>query len=413
MSPTLVVAFAAAILLGRLVLERALIERAKARIPLRICVTGTRGKSSVTRLIAAGLRAGGRRVYAKTTGTEPALILPDGSEERVVRRGRASILEQGRLLRRSARGGAQAIVFEVMSIRPETQLVETGTILEPTILALTNARKDHLPHPAGTRSDVASMLSLSVPSGGSVHVAAEELAREVEEACEKTGAKLVVVAGSAAAGTDGLLQGFAYEEFEGNVRLALSVCEEAGVERRIALEGMRSVKPDAGRLLLSRIRLEGGGIALCASAFAANDPESTMAVLHKVESAMEVPARRVWIFNIRRDRGERTLQWIDFFASRRRAGEGPLFDSLAIVGDPAHSRAAAARIRALGLRAFYARGSDPEIITRLVAAPPDARKSAASDDSLREVGLFIFGFGNIAGAGRALAEYWRSKGAQA
>jgi hypothetical protein len=173
------------------------------------------------------------------------------------------------------------------------------------------------------------------------------------------------------------------------------------------------VKPDAGRLLLSRIRLEGGGIALCASAFAANDPESTMAVLHKVESAMEVPARRVWIFNIRRDRGERTLQWIDFFASRRRAGEGPLFDSLAIVGDPAHSRAAAARIRALGLRAFYARGSDPEIITRLVAAPPDARKSAASADSLIEAGIFIFGFGNIAGAGRALAEYWRSKGAQA
>ena len=40
-----------------------------ARIPIRVHVNGTRGKSSVTRLIAAGLRAGGVRTFAKTTGT--------------------------------------------------------------------------------------------------------------------------------------------------------------------------------------------------------------------------------------------------------------------------------------------------------------------------------------------------------
>src|SRR5713226_7689666 len=50
-------------------------------VPVRIHVAGTRGKSTATRLIAAGLRAGGRRVVAKTTGTEPRLILPDGSEQ--------------------------------------------------------------------------------------------------------------------------------------------------------------------------------------------------------------------------------------------------------------------------------------------------------------------------------------------
>ena len=37
------------------------------RIPVRVHVNGTRGKTSVTRLIAAGLRAGGKRVCAKTT----------------------------------------------------------------------------------------------------------------------------------------------------------------------------------------------------------------------------------------------------------------------------------------------------------------------------------------------------------
>ena len=59
----------------------ALRHRARLRaVPLRIHVAGTRGKSTTTRLIAAGLRAGGRRVLAKTTGSEPRLILPDGSE---------------------------------------------------------------------------------------------------------------------------------------------------------------------------------------------------------------------------------------------------------------------------------------------------------------------------------------------
>ena len=43
-------------------------------IPLRIHVNGTRGKSSVTRLIAAGLREGKLKTFAKTTGTTPRII---------------------------------------------------------------------------------------------------------------------------------------------------------------------------------------------------------------------------------------------------------------------------------------------------------------------------------------------------
>ena len=48
-------------------------------IPIRIMVNGTRGKTSVTRLIAAILREAGIRTWAKTTGTQAAWILPDGS----------------------------------------------------------------------------------------------------------------------------------------------------------------------------------------------------------------------------------------------------------------------------------------------------------------------------------------------
>ena len=43
-------------------------------IPIRIHINGTRGKSSVTRLVGAGLRAGGLKTITKVTGTYPRII---------------------------------------------------------------------------------------------------------------------------------------------------------------------------------------------------------------------------------------------------------------------------------------------------------------------------------------------------
>ena len=60
--------------------ELAVHRRRLRSIPIRVHVNGTRGKSSVTRLIAAGLRQGGIRTCAKTTGTLARMILPDATE---------------------------------------------------------------------------------------------------------------------------------------------------------------------------------------------------------------------------------------------------------------------------------------------------------------------------------------------
>src|SRR5947209_7544336 len=69
-------------------------RRNLTKIGTRVHVNGTRGKSSVTRLIAAGLRAAGRITCAKTTGTLPRFILPDGRELPIFRPGRPNVLEQ-------------------------------------------------------------------------------------------------------------------------------------------------------------------------------------------------------------------------------------------------------------------------------------------------------------------------------
>src|SRR5262249_23323918 len=63
------------------------LERALARVPLRIHVNGIRGKSSVTRLVAAVLRASGRRTLAKTTGSAAVVVGSDGVDRPLARRG--------------------------------------------------------------------------------------------------------------------------------------------------------------------------------------------------------------------------------------------------------------------------------------------------------------------------------------
>ena len=56
------------------IIERLLINYYRKKIPLIIHINGIRGKSTTTRLIDAGLRNCGLKVFSKTTGTVPTMI---------------------------------------------------------------------------------------------------------------------------------------------------------------------------------------------------------------------------------------------------------------------------------------------------------------------------------------------------
>ena len=75
---------------------------ARKKLAHVVHVNGTRGKSTVSRLIEAGLREGGMRVFCKTTGTDPLTIDVNGCEEPIRRQGKANIKEQITILRRAA-----------------------------------------------------------------------------------------------------------------------------------------------------------------------------------------------------------------------------------------------------------------------------------------------------------------------
>src|SRR5512135_1065855 len=160
---TEVLLFIALVLLALGLLEVARVRRARSGIPIRIHVNGTRGKSSVVRLIAGGLRESGIRTCAKTTGTLARMILPDASEYPVFRPGGANVIEQVRIVSAAASYDAQAIVVECMALQPQLQYLCESRFLKATHGVITNARADHLDVMGPEEKDVALALAGSTP----------------------------------------------------------------------------------------------------------------------------------------------------------------------------------------------------------------------------------------------------------
>ena len=141
------------------------LQRVK-KIPIRIHVNGTRGKSTTTRLIAAGLREAGFKVLAKTTGTLPRLILEDGTEVSIKRRGNANIIEQLKIFTEAVKRKVNVLVIECMAVSPELQWVSEHKMVKSTIGVITNVRQDHLEEIGPEPNDMAEALKLTIPQNG-------------------------------------------------------------------------------------------------------------------------------------------------------------------------------------------------------------------------------------------------------
>ncbi len=259
------------------------------RIPIRIHVNGTRGKSSVTRLIAAGLRAGGVRTFAKTTGSEVKYIHLDGTEEPVIRYSTPNIREQIGIVRRAAKEEAEALVVECMAIRPDLQRVSEKRIIHSTIGVMTNVRPDHLEVMGPHLGDVARALSGTIPRGGKFFLSDARFADYMKGVAKFRGSSFHQTTDDGTP-TPEEMQGFNHVEIPENVALALDVCAEVGVDRATALKGMYTVTPDVGATTLVRLARDKKQVHFI-NAFAANDPESTTFIwnLLGMQSAQNSP----------------------------------------------------------------------------------------------------------------------------
>jgi len=296
----------AVVLLG--VAEYASHARNLARIPIRVHVNGTRGKSSVVRLIAAALRAHGIKTFAKTTGTLPRLIADDGSELPVHRPGRTNIIEQLRIVGVAAREGASAIVLECMALQPPLQALSELELIRSTHGVVTNAWSDHLDVMGLGVRDVALALAGTTPVGGTLFTAERAHVDVLAAACRDRNAELVRVDDAPGLSvTTEEMERFTYVEHEENVRLALAVTSALGVPRDIAMRAMLGARPDVGALREFDVDFFGRRIAFV-NGFAANDPVAAERVWRLTLDRHPAAGTRVMVINCRLDRQDRSRQ---------------------------------------------------------------------------------------------------------
>jgi poly-gamma-glutamate synthase PgsB/CapB len=387
----LIILGACAILIVLGVLELILHRRRLARIPIRIHVNGTRGKTSVTRLIAAGLREAGIRTVAKTTGTVPRFILPNGREVPVYRPGGANIIEQKQAVTMAAAQRAQALVVECMALQPHLQWLSQWKLIRATHGIITNARPDHLDVMGPTEEDVARALAATVPEGG-VFVTAERKHRAFFQAvAEERGSRFHAAEDISRPVTPEEIAAFPYLEHEENIELALATCEEVGVDREIALRGMWRAKPDPGAMTEAQVDFFGRHIVFV-NGFAANDPISTRYIWEQALRRHRDLERRIAVFNCRSDRADRSEQLAEAYSGWTQA------DEVVLLGTGQYIFA----------RAAVKSGLDP---TRLVFVdrthPADIFEILLG---LSESSALVMGLGNIAGPGLALTEYFANRG---
>ena len=279
-------------------------KRNRDSIPLRIHVNGTRGKSGVTRLIAAGLRAGGLRTVAKTTGSAAMLIEPNGRERPLKRRGLANIREFIPCIAHARSLQAQALVAECMALQPDLQWFSEHRLLCSHMGVITNIRADHEDVMGYGTAAITAALANTIPVKGTLVTGRAEYRLLSENSCLPPGALLHLAdANELPADT---FTGFPYEVFPQNVALALKVCELAGVRRDVALAGMRRARPDSGNLTLTTLDIPGASVTVV-NALAANDPDSTTLLYKRYIPQTSKGTSLVWLHG-RPDRKLRSMQ---------------------------------------------------------------------------------------------------------
>ncbi|MFN3201289.1 MAG: poly-gamma-glutamate synthase PgsB [Bradymonadia bacterium] len=384
---------AALITLG--VLEQRRHLKALGQIPIRIHVNGTRGKSSVTRLIAAGLRAGGIRTVAKTTGTLPRLIGPDGTERPIERPGRANVIEQIHIVARAAEAGAEALVVECMALQPYLQWLSESRFIKATHGVITNARPDHLDVMGPSEIDVARALAGMVPTtaGATLYTAERDHIDVIAHACTDRGARLVDIDASAlpqlAPEITTPLEGFPYLAHGDNVALALKICVDLGVDPQVALEGMWGVTPDPGATTVHTLEVDGRPVVFY-NGFAANDPESTEALWRMALERHPDLDASVALINCRADRHDRSRQLGEAI------GRWPLADEVALMGSGTD----------LFARAAHHVGVPDAHVTHVEHL--SAIELVAHLLGRHTGGLLIVGMGNIGGLGLPVVDAFRA-----
>ena len=289
------------------IIEFKLHSNSLSKIPIRIHVNGSRGKSSVVRLIASGLRAGGLKTIAKTTGTSPRIIDEHGNDKYIHRLRSASIGEQISFIRRSSKIRPNALVIECMAVNPQYQWISEHKIIKSTIGVMTNVRPDHLDEMGISIDQITKSMGNTIPFNGIMVTSENKQINILKDISLDRNTDFYSCDSSDLSINE--ISNFQYLEHKENISLAIKVCELCGVNKKLAFEGMSKCKPDPGALTIWKIKYKNSNFEFI-NAFAANDPASTLKTWNMINERLKRDKFAIFL-NARLDRQYRTVQLID------------------------------------------------------------------------------------------------------
>lgn len=223
----------------------------------RILVTGSRGKSSLVRLLCAGMGARGIDFRGRITGVLPRELSSAG-ERLIVRNAPGHIAEMRWWLGQIPRE-TEAVVMENSAVQPELQEM-AAKWLKPTVIVWTNARPDHQEVWGKGSAAAASALLRGIPKGASL-VLSEEIMNSALIRDQLSARAAFTLAAP-------------YEERDfrlSNLNLARKTLEFCGLLDEKSEGVMMRLPPDVGDFRVFHMVCG----AKLAAAFSANDLEST------------------------------------------------------------------------------------------------------------------------------------------
>lgn len=331
---------------------------------------------------------------AKTTGSQPVIIYPNGSEREIRRRGRPTILEEKKILKAGVELKVEALVTELMSIHPESLFVEAVQMLKPHILIVTNIRLDHMAQMGTSKERIASCFASSIPENCTVFIPREEYFPQFQDMAEKSHSKIVQVNNMSFDKLKWPWKDRFPFELEENVCLSIAVTDFLNINREKAFQGMSKRKSDFGSLRIWESQFGSSRRTnYFISCFAANDPESTRRVLLRLQEKKVFNGMKwIGLLNLRSDRGDRTLQWLNALEK----GEFQDFSEFILMGE--HAAVFKKRLKS---KSKY----DCHVLS---LKQPEEIMFQISEMEKEEA--VIVGMGNMGGIGVSLVKYWEGIG---
>ncbi len=295
--------------------EKHFLNHNSAGLKNRIIVNGTRGKSTITRLLIAAFLEAGIKTVGKTTGSEARIISfrqkagkLEWLEQEMLRPPEGPNIKEARLLVRLAgEMKAEALITECLAVEPGLQEVFARQYIGANVTVITNVLRDHMEVLGPGLEDAAEAFAATIPRKGLVVTLPGPFTDFFRETAEKKSSRLEIAQREELPA--GFSNQFNYTVFPDALTVALKTALCLGIKKDVALRGMLKTPADPGTLALMKLVREGEEARVenpFIKAFAANDPASALAAWdHYAVSGLDLKGG-VIIMNCRKDRVERT-----------------------------------------------------------------------------------------------------------